>query len=745
MFQKEWAGMYNPLIFGKNDLSNIVSCEVHEDMVELFIEKDGVVQTQFIPHKYWMLAPTKIDHHFKPLAGNLFYRYIKYYDSKSDWFRDRKVYKARDIYYVADDKEAAMIHHGFTYFKGMKVNEVSVLAFDLETTGLQHNEDSHVLLIANTLRKNGVVTRHLFAVDDYESEEDMILYWCEWVRENDPSLIIGHNIFGYDIPYLQFCADKLGITLDLGRDGSALKIMNYDSDFRVDGSMTIEYKRCTIVGREIVDTMFVAYHYDFSRKYGSYGLKHIIKEEGLEVAGRQFYDAGLIWKNWDNLEERIKIKQYAEHDGDDALALFDLMIPAYFYLNQSIPKSFQQINYSASGSQINSFLVRSYLQKDHSIPKASEANYFEGAISFGNPGIYQNVFKVDVASLYPSIMLHNRVFDKYKDPQQHFLQMVEYFTTERLENKKQAKETGDRYFKDLSEAQKIIINSAYGMLGATGLHFNSPVNAALVTRKGREILQQAIDWAQSYEFTIVNGDTDSVSFCNADFSAIDEEDRAAILEELNAQYPEQIKWEDDGYYPVVVIVKAKNYILYDGKKVKTKGSALKASMKELALKEFINEVIKLLVFTPEAVKFVDLYHKYVAEIYLLTDISRWSSKKTVSESVMNAERTTELKILAAIGDSDVQMGDKIRVYFDKDKNLKLQENWANDHDPIVLLEKLYKSVVVFENVLNIEMFPNYKLVKNQNLARQLVGLPPIEKVKKTRKKKDDYPQENVSL
>ena len=56
------------------------------------------------------------------------------------------------------------------------------------------------------------------------------------------------------------------------------------------------------------------------------------------------------------------------------------------------------------------------------------------------------------------------------------------------------KQTGDRYYKDLEQAQKIGINSAYGMLAAR-VNFNSPINAAFVTKKGREILGQAIEWA----------------------------------------------------------------------------------------------------------------------------------------------------------------------------------------------------------------------------------------------------------
>ena len=74
----------------------------------------------------------------------------------------------------------------------------------------------------------------------------------------------------------------------------------------------------------------------------------------------------------------------------------------------------------------------------------------------------------------------------------HGLQMVQYFTKQRLEDKMMWKETKNKLYKDLSESRKIAINSCYGFLGAPGLNFNSPKNAALVTEKGREILQKGV-------------------------------------------------------------------------------------------------------------------------------------------------------------------------------------------------------------------------------------------------------------
>jgi DNA polymerase, archaea type len=726
---------YNKIIYGKDSTQNIVSIEVKNNQVELFTELDGKISSKLIPNKYWLLCNKPLGSNWSKLEGNLYYKYGQTYTDKKQFQEDRFKLKKNDLYNIWDDKEAAMVSQGFTYFKGMKVSDVSTLSFDIESTTLDHNENSKVLIISNTYRNKNKIERKLFCYDEYNSEADMFNAWCEWVRDCNPSIILGHNIYSFDLPYLNFCANKAGTTLALGRDNSDITFNNKESKYRIDGAKDYLYYKCFIYGREIIDTLFLSYKYDISRKYENYSLKNIIKQENLEIKDRQFYDAGQIRFKYNIPEEWIKIKQYALHDADDSLALYDLMIPAYFYLTQSVPKSFQSMITSASGSQINSFLVRSYLQDNHSIPKQSESVKFEGAISIGNPGVYKNVFKVDVASLYPSIMLEYKTFDKLKDPLGHFQLMVEHFTKERLSNKKLGKETNDKYYKDLEQSQKIVINSAYGMMGATGLNFNSPYNAALVTRKGREILQKSIDWALENKFTLVNADTDSISITyNNEY--LSEEERKEILTCINSLFPQLIRFEDDGYYDTVFILKIKNYTLWDGKKLKIKGSALKASMKEPKLKDFINEVVNSFINGSQS-DIINIYNNYVKEIYNIKDITKWCSKRNITENVLNPERTNEQKILDAIEGSEYEQGDKVYVYFDINGNLKLKENWNNDHDPITLLEKLYKTLKIFETVLDIKQYPNYSLVKNQNIARTMAGLPVIVKEKKTRKKTVD--------
>lgn len=489
------------LIFGKNKLQRVVSVEPIDGGLEVYYEdENGTPFFDIVDNKYYLLTNYKPRPSTESLSGSLYYKYITKVDTISE-FKDLRSRNYATTFAISDLKEASMIYQGMSYFKGMKVDEVSVLSFDIETVGLDHNENSKVLLISNTFRNKHMKIKKLFAYNDYNNDAEFFDAWCNWVRELDPSIIVGHNINVYDLPYMNHCANKAGTKIILGRNNSDIQFSDYESKFRKDGSQSYPYHKIKIYGREIIDTFFLSIKYDVSRKYHSYGLKQIIRQEKLEKEDRQFYDAGTIKDNYLNPEEWEKIKAYAMDDADDALALYDLMIPSFFYFTQSVPKSFQSMIESATGSQLNSILLRGYLQEGHSIPKTDAIDTFQGAISDGFPGIYKNAIKWDVASLYPSIILQYEIYSKRKDPKGYFLKMVQYFTDERLRNKKLAKETHDKYYDDLQSSQKIGINSSYGLCGTPGLAFNYPQGASMITEKGRDILLTAIKWAtgKNYE------------------------------------------------------------------------------------------------------------------------------------------------------------------------------------------------------------------------------------------------------
>jgi DNA polymerase, archaea type len=603
----------NPLIYGKNTMLGIVAVEVVDEELLVF-GINGEVKKY--PYKPWILLPQKETTSCQRLEGNLHYKYFKNISSEENTWR----YK--DKFQIWNDREAAMTLHGLTLYKGLKPSQLGVLSFDIESSGLSQDDESDVFIITNSFQKNGTTVRRHFRQDEYKNTGEMIEDWCSWVREINPEILVGHNIYGYDLPYLAFVASRWGKTLKLGRDQSDISFNKKPSKYRVDGNTDWDYNKAHIFGRQIIDGMFLAVKYDFGRKYPSWGLKPIAEAEGLVKEGRQFYDASKIRENWHDPVEREKIVQYAIDDSDDSLNLYNLMIPAYFYMCQSLPIPFEEMMQGATGKWMNSIVVRSYLQDKRSIPKADDRDKVHGGISFGNPGLYKNIYKVDVTSLYPSCILTYNIYPEKKDPDQNFLKMVRFFTDERIANKNKYKKTKESHYDDLQAAQKIAINSSYGMLGTNGLQFNDFRAANQVTLQGRAVLRKAILWAsgkdvgewfRDYDYTKDEGveietpithnfiigptDTDSISFCKPNFAPFSGEEQEQLLVELNGLMDTGIVFEDDGYFSHILAIAAKNYCLKDAKtgKIKLKGSSIMDSKKETALKEFMSGVINAII------------------------------------------------------------------------------------------------------------------------------------------------------
>lgn len=492
------------LIFGKDKTQRIVGCEPgNYDSCELFIQdENNEVVSKKVPMTHWILFSENHSPKMKALEGNQHYKYLIEYDNYNKYEEILKTSRLKkyDTYTARDKKEAFMMKNGVTYYKGLKVKDVSVLSFDLEHTygiGDKLNKDGKLLLISNTFRDSkGNIKKQLFAYDEYANEAQMLLAWVDFVSQCDPSIVIGHNIFGHDFKILRHSARKHGIVLRLGRDNSELNFDYRKSLFRKDGSQSYEYLNAKAYGREIVDTFFLAIKYDVARNYPNYKLKDIIKHEELEKKDRTHYDAANIAEDYLDPVKWLQIKEYAKDDADDSLSLFDLMIPSYFYLCQSIPRSLQHVINSATGGWINSFLVRSYMQEGHSIAKATELpEHTEGGISFAVPGVYKNMYKVDLKSAYPSQVLRFKLYDREKDPKANFLKMVEYFYNERFELKKLFKETKDKYYDNRDSSAKVFLNSAYGVTITNKLNYNGPAIGAKITEETRAMIDMALLWA----------------------------------------------------------------------------------------------------------------------------------------------------------------------------------------------------------------------------------------------------------
>lgn len=764
---------YDPLIYGKDQTEKIVSIETGESEVYLYIEDSpGVIRVETRPLKRWILGSDRPRGKYTDLEGNLNYKFMQEYDNLESFKKVKGMaYRARaDFYAVSDDRESSMIKDGYTYFKGMKVEDVSVLSFDIETSGLNPEaDDAIVFMISNTYRCGDKISRKLFSVDEFACEAEMIEAWVGYVNEINPSVIVGHNLT-FDFPYLNSRAASNKMNgIRIGRDKSKMVLKK-----AVENREGFSFTPIQIHGREVIDTWLLAQKYDIQKKYISYGLKQIIEQEHQEILtkeekdlndwdrrvrkhqkDRQFYEAGTIGEKWGDLEERKKIKQYGIDDADDALFLYEKMVDAFFYLCQYTPKPFQRINETNSGSWINQWMLRSYLEEGHSVPKANERDPIGGGISHGVPGIYKNVLKFDAKSYYPSTILTFGIYPEEKDPNKNFLKMVKYFTERRFEQKAKFKETKDPYYDGLQASSKVFINSCYGALNTVGLNFNDFGKARLITQCCRKGLQKAVYWAtgkdllhwfpdyvkskaysedfKDYSFideksdikfdkmeinnwNLVNIDTDALSFCKPDLTEYTSEEKKNIYNYLNKiMYCE---WEKDGEYENFLVAKAKNYLVFDGKKKSITGSGFLDAKKEKKMKDLINELGDALLFG-RVDETHDIYHKYIIESQKVENIKDWAQKKTVSKAVMTSDRKQEVDVRNAIKDTNYKEGDKVWVFKNTEDTMTLAEKWCYNENKEHLAKRCYNTLLILKEVIDKKDFTNYSLKSKQKDLEKL--------------------------
>ena len=707
-------------INGKGKTDNIVS--VYYDgtnIIEYIQDEFEGVKIRRRDHLYWRL------YHYEPrlgckrLDGDLHYKWLYATKTLSEFnkIKSEDHRKRVDIFRPRNEEEAHLLRTGETLYHNMELKDVSVMSFDIETTGL--SSDAEILMISTTYLDQRGPVRQLFDITEFSSEVHMVQAWAAHVRRLDPSVLTGHNIFSFDLKLiLERYPD-----LRLGRGGLVPRQSSYMHKFRRDATQFYEYLDCRIPGREIVDGFFLAIKSDTGRKFEGYGLKPLISSLqddlsgpmgrlGLGQRSRQQLDAGLIRDFERGGEDWQRARQYCQDDADDSLMLYLYFIPPFFYFTKHMPMGLQTIVNTNSGSQVNNFIIRAYLQEGHSISKAQETYKYEGGLVEGNPGVFRNVFKVDVTSLYPSIILEQEIYDRERDPKACILEMTRYFRESRLADKKAGR-------KHLSDSKKILINSVYGFMGAGGLNFNYPKGADAVTKRGRDILQQAIEWQSMNQHIdgLVNADTDSISIHGRKLA--DKDLQARLLNELNEVSGRGIDWEHDGFFPAFLVVKKKNYAwLTESGDMHIKGSGLKATYKESALREFLHSVIHEILLNPEIdttqrnESLISIYNRYVREIMEEVDTYRWSSKKTVTESVLKAERTNEQNLLNALKGTEYRFGDKFYVYFKEDGKLALADGIKKDACKKRLLEKLYNTAKVLEPVTG-PIFLNYKLLRNR--------------------------------
>jgi DNA polymerase I len=220
----------------------------------------------------------------------------------------------------------------------------------------------------------------------------------------------------------------------------------------------------------------------------------------------------------------------------------------------------------------------------------------------------------------------------------------------------------------MSAAMKIVVNSAYGYLGAVGLTRFADVHAANeVTRRGREVLEIICRELAGRGVTLLEADTDGVYFAvPEDFTEADER---RIVSEVAALLPTRVQLEFDGRYAAMLSHEPKNYALlpYRGPVV-LRGVAFRSSRAEPFGEAFLRRALTCLL----GGDLLGVKKAYADTVALLRrralptfDVTaRVRLTKTPSEYMATRKERRELAYEAVLrsGRTHWAIGERIRVY-----------------------------------------------------------------------------------
>jgi len=219
--------------------------------------------------------------------------------------------------YTLKPEEQYLIQNGARLYKGYeKYNEVHRLQFDIETTGLDVN-DERIFLIGIKDNRGFEKVLEVVEKDNDKHERNLIKQFFLTIKDITPSIITHYNGEMFDWDFILRRCEILGIdiyekynTSINGNDIKPYKLPTTLSDFHVIkrvknatvkfGGKTEQYTKTEIWGYSNVDIIHAAKKTQaINSEIKKVGLKYICKYEGIAKENRMYVAGNNIFKIWD--------------------------------------------------------------------------------------------------------------------------------------------------------------------------------------------------------------------------------------------------------------------------------------------------------------------------------------------------------------------------------------------------------------------------------------------------------------
>lgn len=448
---------------------------------------------------------------------------------------------------------------GFTEYRNPHLSRADYqpklrhVAIDIETAGLDgalysiavaSPEEAKVFLAAPAREHQGDVS-----IDWCGDEAGVLRHFFDWLAKADPDLLLGWNIAGFDLDFIEKkCAE-------LGRPFAIARALEGATILQSDGGRGLALAR--IPGRVALDGIELL-------RAGFWSFESF----ELEVVARQLLGRGKAIKSTNQRVAEIN-RMYmddpvalATYNLEDCYLVLDIFAKANLLEFARERAEVAGLPMDRYGGSVAAF-DHLYLPRLHRAGRVapdvgavpSDSSSPGGYVLDSRPGLYDNVLLLDFKSLYPSIIRTFHIdplalVEAGDDPVPGFLgaefSREKTILPELIANlwavRDRAKAEQDAA---LSQAVKILMNSFYGVLGASGCRFFDPKLTSSITRRGHEIIQKSKTFIEGQGHEVIYGDTDSLFILPKGVEGEVEIDAAgkALAVKLNAWWQAHLQQE----------------------------------------------------------------------------------------------------------------------------------------------------------------------------------------------------------
>jgi DNA polymerase-2 len=352
------------------------------------------------------------------------------------------------------------------------------------------------------------------------TERACVAAFLSHLRAADPDVLTGWNIGDFDVPVLQRVARRSGLRLALGRTDE-------EAEVRRDLGFTRD-PRVILSGRQVLDGLALLRSHFV--KLDDYRLdtaaQAILGKGKLFLAEHRGQEIEAAWRN-----DPARLAAYNLNDARLVVEILERTGLVELVVRRSLLTGMQLDRVGAQIAAVDSLYLGELRDRGRVAPSVhvedAPGTIIAGGLVLDSvPGLYRNILVFDFKSLYPSLI---RTFNidplTYLPPARQapgvplvrtpsgaaFRRdepgLLPDLVARLWKERARARQAGDAVG---AQATKILMNSLFGVLGASACRLFSPEVANAITLAGQHVIRLASAAVEAAGHRVIYGDTDSL-------------------------------------------------------------------------------------------------------------------------------------------------------------------------------------------------------------------------------------------